>query len=66
MSQWGRPKPPLITPLCLALMDEFARYGFDVWTMDHEGYGRSTRTDSNSDILSGVERGRLPEPSGRP
>ena len=55
MSQWGRPKPPLITPLCLALMDEFARYGFDVWTMDHEGYGRSTRTDSNSDILSGVE-----------
>jgi pimeloyl-ACP methyl ester carboxylesterase len=23
--------------------------------MDHEGYGRSTRTDSNSDILSGVE-----------
>ena len=43
-------------------MDEFARYGFDVWTMDHEGYGRSTRTDSNSDILSGVEdlRAALP------
>ena len=20
-----------------SLMDEFARYGFDVWTMDHEG-----------------------------
>jgi pimeloyl-ACP methyl ester carboxylesterase len=45
-----------------SLMDEFARYGFDVWTMDHEGYGRSTRTDSNSDILSGVEdlRAALP------
>lgn len=38
-----------------SLMDEFARDGFDVWTMDHEGYGRSTRTGSNSDILSGVE-----------
>ena len=45
-----------------SLMDEFARYGFDVWTMDHEGYGRSTRTMSNSDILSGVEdlRAALP------
>src|SRR5262249_38262437 len=21
-----------------SLMDVFARYGFDVWTMDHEGY----------------------------
>ncbi len=27
----------------------------DVWTMDHEGYGRSSRTDGNSDIASGVE-----------
>jgi pimeloyl-ACP methyl ester carboxylesterase len=45
-----------------SLMDEFARYGFDVWTMDHEGYGRSTRTGSNSDILSGAEdlRAALP------
>ena len=25
-----------------SLMNVFARYGFDVWTMDHEGYGRST------------------------
>src|SRR5947209_5859883 len=38
-----------------SLMDEFARAGFDVWTMDHEGYGRSSRTESNSDIVSGVE-----------
>jgi len=36
-------------------MDAFARAGFDVWTMDHENYGRSDRTDSNSDIASGVE-----------
>jgi alpha-beta hydrolase superfamily lysophospholipase len=37
-----------------SLMNVFARAGFDVWTMDHEGYGRSTRTDGNSDIRSGV------------
>ena len=36
-------------------MNTFAQYGFDVWTMDHENYGRSSRTDSNSDIASGVE-----------
>ena len=38
-----------------SLMDVFARYGFDVWSMDHEGYGRSDRTDANSDIASGVQ-----------
>jgi pimeloyl-ACP methyl ester carboxylesterase len=38
-----------------SLMDKFASYGFDVWTMDCEGYGRSTKTQSNSDIASGVE-----------
>ena len=38
-----------------SMMDAFARYGFDVWTMDHEGYGRSARADGNSDIASGVE-----------
>ncbi len=38
-----------------SLMDEFARRGFDVWTMDHEGYGRSTRTEGNSNIADGVE-----------
>jgi alpha-beta hydrolase superfamily lysophospholipase len=36
-------------------MNVFARYGFDVWTMDHEGYGKSARTDGNSDVASGVE-----------
>ncbi len=38
-----------------SVMNTFARLGFDVWTMDHENYGRSGRTDSNSDIASGVE-----------
>lgn len=38
-----------------SMMDVFARDGFDVWTMDHEGYGKSDRTDGNSDIASGVE-----------
>ena len=38
-----------------SMMDVFARYGFDVWTMDHENYGRSSQTSSNSDIASGVE-----------
>ena len=37
-----------------SLMDTFARYDFDVWTMDHENYGRSSRTEGNSDIASGV------------
>ncbi len=35
-------------------MNVFARLGFDVWTMDHENYGRSSRTEGNSDIASGV------------
>lgn len=38
-----------------SVMNTFARYGFEVWTMDHENYGRSSRTDGNSDIASGVE-----------
>ena len=38
-----------------SLMNVFARWGYDVWTMDHEGYGRSSRTDGDSDIASGVE-----------
>jgi len=38
-----------------SMMDHFAELGFDVWTMDHEGYSRSDRTDGNSDIASGVE-----------
>lgn len=37
-----------------SLMNVFARAGYDVWTMDHENYGRSSRTQGNSDIASGV------------
>src|SRR5438270_9611663 len=36
-------------------MNVFAGLGFDVWTMDHENYGRSSRTSGNSDIASGAE-----------
>jgi pimeloyl-ACP methyl ester carboxylesterase len=38
-----------------SVMNEFARYGFDCWTMDHENYGKSGRTSGNSDIASGAE-----------
>ena len=38
-----------------SMMDHFARLGYEVWTMDHEGYGHSQRTSSNSDIQSGAE-----------
>jgi alpha-beta hydrolase superfamily lysophospholipase len=37
------------------MMDQFARLGYDVWTMDHEGYGHSDKTAGNSDIQSGVD-----------
>ena len=36
-------------------MDHFALLGYEVWTMDHEGYGHSQKTAGNSDIQSGVE-----------
>jgi pimeloyl-ACP methyl ester carboxylesterase len=38
-----------------SFMDEFARRGFDVWTMDFEGYGRSSRTQSNSNLSMAAE-----------
>ena len=38
-----------------SLMNVFAGRGYDVWTMDHECYGRSSQTESNSDIACGVE-----------
>src|SRR5947209_18464172 len=33
-----------------SMMDAFAGYGFDVWTMDHEGFGHSSQTSGTSDI----------------
>lgn len=38
-----------------SVMNAFARLGYDVWTIDHEGYGRSTHTDGFSYIADGVE-----------
>ncbi|MGE3158626.1 MAG: alpha/beta hydrolase [Xanthobacteraceae bacterium] len=38
-----------------SFMNIFARDGYDVWTMDHDGYGYSGRSGNNSDIASGVE-----------
>jgi pimeloyl-ACP methyl ester carboxylesterase len=38
-----------------SMMNVFARYGYDVWTMDHDGYGNSDSSGNNSDIASGVE-----------
>lgn len=37
-----------------SMMDMLARAGFDVWTMDHEGYGHSSHTESNGDLEAGV------------
>lgn len=37
-----------------SMMNVFAKMGYDCWTLDHEGYGKSTRTEANSDIASGV------------
>jgi pimeloyl-ACP methyl ester carboxylesterase len=52
----GRPTFDLTVPGAgeYSMMNVFARAGFDVWTMDHEGYGRSSYTSGNSDIKSGV------------
>jgi pimeloyl-ACP methyl ester carboxylesterase len=38
-----------------SMMDHCARAGFDVWTMDHEGYGRSSRSKNNSDVAMAVD-----------
>ena len=38
-----------------SVMNIFARAGYDVWTMDHDGYGHSGSSGNNSDIASGVE-----------
>lgn len=37
-----------------SLMDVFARYGYDVWTMDFEGYGHSSPSHGNSNVADGV------------
>jgi alpha-beta hydrolase superfamily lysophospholipase len=37
-----------------SMMNAFAEFGFDVWTMDFAGYGRSSPASGNSDIADGV------------
>ena len=37
-----------------SLMDKFVEFGFDVWTMDFEGYGRSSSGLGNSNVADGV------------
>ncbi|MFL6796720.1 MAG: alpha/beta hydrolase [Xanthobacteraceae bacterium] len=37
-----------------SFMNVFAGYGYDVWTMDHDGYGYSGSSGNSSDIASGV------------
>ncbi len=53
----GRGSYDLIVPghAGYSAMDHFAGLGYDVWTMDHEGFGFSSRTAGNSGIQSGVE-----------
>ena len=39
-----------------SVMDHFAALGYDVWTVDHEGYGRSSWSGrGNSDIQTGAK-----------
>ncbi|HZP75067.1 MAG TPA: alpha/beta fold hydrolase [Pseudolabrys sp.] len=38
-----------------SMMDRCAERGFDVWTMDNEGYGQSSRTANNSNISQGAD-----------
>jgi len=38
-----------------SFMDKFVEWGFDVWTLDHDGYGRSGYSGGNSDIASGAQ-----------
>src|ERR1700674_4605545 len=38
-----------------SLMNTFAEYGFDVWPMAFEGYGRVPQPEGNSNIADGVE-----------
>lgn len=38
-----------------SMMDQCALHGYDVWSMDHECYGRSSRTDKNSNISEAVD-----------
>jgi alpha-beta hydrolase superfamily lysophospholipase len=53
----GRPTFDLTVPGHgeYSFMNKFAEYGFDVWTMDFAGYGRSSPPEGNSNVADGVE-----------
>ena len=38
-----------------SMMDHFAARGFDVWALDHEGYGKSSHTDAFATIAEGAD-----------
>lgn len=38
-----------------SFMNVLARQGYDVWTVDHDGYGLSQSSGNSSDIASGVD-----------
>jgi pimeloyl-ACP methyl ester carboxylesterase len=38
-----------------SMMDQCAAHGYDVWTMDHESYGGSTRTKNSANISEGAD-----------
>lgn len=46
-----------------SVMDVFARYGYDVWTMDFEGYGHSSPSHGDSNIADGVADLRAAAPT---
>src|SRR2546421_12156096 len=52
----GRPTFDLTVPGRgeYSLMNTFAEYGFDVWKMDFEGSGKSSRTEGDTNIADGV------------
>lgn len=52
----SRPSFDLVVPGAgeYSLMNVLARLGYDVWTMDFEGYGRSGPMQGNSDIKTGA------------
>ncbi|HXN11239.1 MAG TPA: alpha/beta fold hydrolase [Steroidobacteraceae bacterium] len=53
----GRPSFDLSAPGLgeYSMMNVFASAGFDTWAIDCEGYGRSSRTDGNADVGTGVQ-----------
>lgn len=55
-SMASQPTFDLQVPGRVSAMDHFARLGFDCWSVDMEGYGRSTKDrDNNAPIAQGAD-----------